>query len=249
MRAKLVGALLCVLALATAAPRAAQAQELEAELTNHLVAITTGFTGANVVLFGSTEEKGDVIVVVQGPTRDIVVRQKSKIASIWVNTTQVTFRSVPSFYSISSSRPLNEIAPARMLEAKQISLEGLRLVPDGDLAPDEAQEFRTALIRSQERTGLYLASAEPVKFEGDHLFHTTIAFPANVPTGDFLVQVFLLRNSALVKAQTLTLTVSQVGFDARVHDFADHDALAYGIIAVALAALAGWLASLPFRNA
>ena len=37
--------------------------------------------------------------------------------------------------------------------------------------------------------------------------------------------------------------------DAEVNDFADRQALLYGIIAVVGAAMAGWLASLPFRNA
>jgi len=248
MRARLAAILLSTLALTVGAP-AARAQSLVAELTSHLVAITTGFTGATVVLFGSSEQKGDVIVVVQGPTRDIVVRHKSKIAAIWVNTTQVTFRNVPTFYSIASTRPLGEIAPPELLRAQQIGLDGLRLTPEGNLEPEYIQEFRTALIRNQEQSGLYLPDPEPVTFAGEHLFHANITFPANVPTGDFLVHVFLLRNHAVIEAQTLTLTVSQVGFDARVHAFADRYALAYGIIAVALAALAGWLASLPFRNA
>ena len=226
MRAKLALALLCALALASGAPVAARAQALVADLTNHLVAITTGFTGTSVVLFGSAEEKGDVVVVVQGPTRDIVVRHKSKVASIWLNTTQVAFHNVPTFYSIASTRPLGDIAPPELLSAQQIGLESLRLTPEGNLSPDQAEEFRAALVRSQERAGLYLPNAVAVLFQGDHLFRTTIVFPANVPTGDFLVHVLLLRDHVLIEAQTLTLTVSQVGFDARVHDFADRFELA-----------------------
>lgn len=248
MIARLAAAFLGALALLLGVSEA-HAQSLVADLTNHLVAITTGFTGANVVLFGSSEQKGDLIVVVQGPTRDIVVRHKTKVAAIWINTTQVTFRNVPTFYSIASTRPLGEIAPPELLRAQQIGLDSLRLTPEGNLEPEQIQEFRAALIRNQEEAKLYLPDTEPVTFAGEHLFRTKIAFPANVPTGDFLVHVFLLRDHALIEAQTLTLTVSQVGFDARVHDFADRNALAYGIIAAALAALAGWLASLPFRNA
>jgi hypothetical protein len=43
--------------------------------------------------------------------------------------------------------------------------------------------------------------------------------------------------------------VSEIGLDAEIHDFADRLALVYGLTAIALAALVGWLASLPFRNA
>src|ERR1700752_445534 len=89
----------------------ARAQALVADLTNHLIAITTGFTGTSVVLFGATDGSGDVIVVVRGPERDITVRRKSKVAEVWVNTRQVNFQGVPSFYSIASSKPLDDIAP------------------------------------------------------------------------------------------------------------------------------------------
>ena len=36
------------------------AQQLVADLSSHLIAITTGFTGTEVVLFGTTDGAGDV---------------------------------------------------------------------------------------------------------------------------------------------------------------------------------------------
>lgn len=43
------------------------AQQLVADLSSHLIAITTGFTGTEVVLFGTTDGAGDVAIVVTGP--------------------------------------------------------------------------------------------------------------------------------------------------------------------------------------
>ena len=97
IRAALLLLLSAGLILGAAAP-AARAQALVADLTSHLVAITTGFTGTSVVLFGATDGGGDVIVVVRGPERDMVVRHKSKVAAVWVNTRQATFLNAPSFY-------------------------------------------------------------------------------------------------------------------------------------------------------
>jgi len=240
--------LLVSLALA-AASQPARAQPLVADLTNHLVAITTGFTGTSVVLFGATDGNGDVIVVVRGPERDITVRRKSKVAEVWVNTRQVTFQSVPSYYSIASSKPLDDMAPAAMRQLHQIGLDNLRLNTESPLSPKETEEFRAALLRNEARAGLYPPGIGQVSFLGDRLFRTDIRFPANVPTGTYLVQVFLVRDKAVVSGQTTPLVVSELGLDAEVHDFADRFALAYGLVAITLAALAGWLASLPFRNA
>lgn len=241
-------ALLACLALGALAPPA-RAQALVADLTSHLVAITTGFTGTSVVLFGATDGGGDVIVVVRGPERDLVVRHKSKVAAVWVNTRQATYLNVPSFYSVASSRPVEEIAPPAVRQLHQIGLDYLRLTTQRPLSPADAVDFRAAFIRNQTRNGLYVPSAGQVSFLGDRLFRATINFPASVPTGTYLVEVFLVRDNAVVSGQTTPLVISEIGVDAEVHDFADRYGLAYGLVAVILAAMAGWLASLPFRNA
>src|SRR3954469_6878606 len=80
---------------------AARAEGLVADLTSHLIAITTGFTGASVVLFGATDGPGDVIVAIRGPEREMTVRRKSRVAGIWVNTQEVTFGNLPSFYALA----------------------------------------------------------------------------------------------------------------------------------------------------
>src|SRR6266478_4035745 len=88
---------------------AARAEGLVADLTSHLVAITTGFTGASVVLFGATDGPGDVVVAVRGPEREMTVRRKHRIAGIWVNTQEVTFANAPSFYAVAASHAIEEI--------------------------------------------------------------------------------------------------------------------------------------------
>src|SRR6201988_33350 len=88
---------------------AARAEGLVADLTSHLIAITTGFTGASVVLFGATDGPGDVVVAVRGPDRQMTVRRKSRVAGIWVNTEKLMFANVPSFYAMVAKRPLKAI--------------------------------------------------------------------------------------------------------------------------------------------
>src|SRR6516164_8870737 len=87
----------------------AHAEALVADLTSHLIAITTGFTGASVVLFGAIDGPGDGVVVVRGPDREMTVRRKRRIAGVWVNSQEVIFTNVPSFYLVAASMPLEEI--------------------------------------------------------------------------------------------------------------------------------------------
>ncbi len=241
-------ALLAMLAV-TLAGRSAAAQTLSADLSSHLIAITTGFTCGSVVLLGTTDGPADVIAVVRGPDSSVVVRRKSRVAGMWMNTRGVTFAGVPSYYALYSNRPLDRIAPPGIQALHQIGLDNLRFTSDVALAADDRTGFRAALIDEEIRQGLYVKDPGRVVFLGERLFRATIEFPANVPTGTYLFEIFLVRDQVFVSGQTTPLVVSQVGIDADVNDFAQRRALSYGLLAVAGAAMAGWLASLPFRNA
>ena len=227
----------------------ARAEALVADLTNHLIAITTGFTGASVVLFGAIDGPGDVAVVVRGPDRDVTVRRKSRVAGIWVNSEEVIFGNVPSFYFVAASRPLEEIVSPSIAAFYRLGVSNLDMKPEGMVPPYLADEFVTAFVRTQQHARLFPNSLGKVNFIGERLFRTTIEFPSNVPTGTYLVQVFLIRDRDVVSGQTTPLVVSKVGIDADVFGFAGRQPALYGAIAVLTAMVAGWLASLPFRSA
>ncbi len=240
---------LLLLLLLWSAPAGA-AEPLVADLTSHFVAITTGFTGADVVLFGATDGPGDVVVVVRGPGRDAVVWRKSRVAGVWMNTRQVTFAGAPSYYAVYSTRPLDEIMPPAMRLLNDIGIADLRLAAaEKDRSPQEIAEFRDALIRQRRQAALYAEAVGGFNFLGGELFHLALGFPAAVPTGNYTVQIFLVRDKRVVGGQTSPLYISQAGIDAEVDDFAERRALSYGLLAVAGAALVGWLSSLPFRHA
>lgn len=227
---------------------AARAEGLVADLTSHLIAITTGFTGASVVLFGATDGPGDVIVVVRGPEREITVRRKSRVAGIWVNTQQVTFANLPSFYAVAASRPMADILSPAAAAFYRLGIANLKLVAATPAPSVVADAFRTALERTEQQAGLFVERMGKVDFLGERLFRTTIAFPANVPTGTYLVEVFLVRDKDIVSGQTTPLVVSRVGVDAAVFEFSTRQPGFYGAIAVLTAIVAGWLASMPFRG-
>lgn len=243
-----IAALLALLLVA--APARAAETPLVADLSSHYVAITTGFAGTEVVLFGATDGPGDVVVVVRGPNRDVVVRRKSRVAGIWMNTRQMSFANVPSYYAVYSTRPLDAIVPGGLRTLHDIGIAHLHLdALEKPRSAEDADAFRAALIAERRRAHLFAESTGGFNFLGDRLFHRTLAFPGNVPTGNYTVQVLLVRDRTVVSGLTSPLFIAQAGIAAEVEDFAARRALAYGLIAVFGAALAGWLASLPFRHA
>lgn len=248
MRRALAG--LVVLAGLAAAAAGARAAPLVADLSSHLVAITTGFAGTQVLLFGAIEGPGEVAVVVRGPNSDVVMHRKSRVAGIWMNTASMTFRQVPSFYRINASGDLAEVARPPVRARHQMGVDNLRIdLPTAKASPNVAEDWQRALIRAKQRQRLYPEGVGRVTFLGAQLFRTTVFFPANVPTGSYQVEVYLLREGRVVSAQTTPLIISKVGIEAELFDFAyDHAAL-YGLVAIAIALVAGWLAHSLFRKA
>jgi uncharacterized protein (TIGR02186 family) len=238
-----------LLALTLPWPAPASAEALAADLTSHLIAITTGFTGASVVLFGAIDGPGDVAVVVRGPDREMTVRRKSRVAGIWMNSQEITFGNVPSFYFVAASRPLEEIVSPGAAALYRLGVASLEMKAESGPRPEIVDGFAAALIATQQRAKLFPSVVGKVHFIGERLFRTTIEFPSNVPTGTYLVAVFLIRDKDVVSGQTTPLVVSKVGIDADVFGFALRQPGLYGIVAVLTAVVAGWLASLPFRSA
>ncbi|MEQ9447304.1 MAG: TIGR02186 family protein, partial [Rhodospirillaceae bacterium] len=159
--------------LCWAIPARAQDVPLVADLSNHLVAITTGFTGTDVLLFGATDGPGDIAVVVRGPAGDAVVRRKERFGPIWVSGTTVTLRDVPSYYRVASSRPLEDVAPQLLLSRFQIGLNNIRAVPAEEISdPNLAREFREALIRLKVDDELYDQGVGEINLMSNRLFRT-----------------------------------------------------------------------------
>jgi uncharacterized protein (TIGR02186 family) len=228
-------------------PRAT-ATDLVADLSNHLVSITTGFTGAKILLFGATEGEGDVVVVVRGPNKPAVVRRKGRVAGIWVNQAEMKFDDVPGYYAIAANRPLAEFVPDRVLSRQEIGVHQLKLTSREPTSGGEFEEFRQALIRSMQDIDLYGKEPARIVFLGNRLFRTDIQFPANAPVGAYTVAVYLVRDGDVVSAEITPLAISKVGFSAGVFEFARRHSLAYGVLAILIAAVAGWTASLVFRR-
>jgi uncharacterized protein (TIGR02186 family) len=226
----------------------AEAQTLSADLSSHVIGITTGFVGANLVLFGSTDRQGDIAIIVRGPPTDITVRKKGKILGVWINRSSAVFHDAPSFYAAAATRPLKDIAPSDVLMRHAIGLENVKLQPAGLMPDQDLATFRAALIRSQEGVDLYRGGVAPVTFLGEHLFRADMFFPANVPTGSYSVEVLLLSGGEVVSAQTTPLIVSRIGFSNGVFVVAHRHAALYGAGALIFAIAAGWAAGAVFRR-
>lgn len=237
-----------LLALVVAAP--AQAKDLVVDLSEPVVQITTGFSGTEILLFGAKKGPGDVVVVLRGPNHDQTVRRKKRKFGVWVNAEKVTFKQVPTFYWMASNRPIDEFLGKKLQDLYQIGLDHLDLEPKGKVPPGvDLNEYRAGLKQAMEAKHLFTAKPAFLTFVGDQLFRTRVRFPANVSTGTFSVDVYLVRDGKVVAYETNLLNVRKFGLEAGIYEFAQRHALVYGILAIVIAVVAGWTANAVFRRA
>lgn len=226
-------------------------QPLVAQLSQQRVEITTAFTGAEILVFGATDrmlggEQGDhVLVVATGPVQPMVVRRRVRVLGfLWVNGPSARYHQVPGYYAITGTRPAWQILPEEERRAKRLGLDNLPLVQLGAQGPS----YRAALLELKQAAGLWLEDERPVEIEGGRLFHARLPLPATVATGDYRVEVLLVRDQRVVARQELPLRVERTGTAAQIADVAQTQPLMYGIVCVLLAGLAGWAGSILFRR-
>ena len=65
---------------------------------------------------------------------------------------------------------------------------------------------------------------------------------------DYFVEIYLFRDGDVASAEIVPLSISKVGLGAEIYDFAHNLAPLYGLLAIALAVLAGLGAEAAFRR-
>ena len=249
-----LGALLiCLVApllLAQAQPR------LVPEVSHRQVEIRYSFTGAELLLFGAIlyprgrvpENPPDVAVVLKGPMEPIVVRERERVAGIWINVGRARFRSAPQFYAVASSRPLGRIIDDRTAAIYELGLDNLQLSPGGGIRPSELLRFEAGLIDLMRRNLLYQEDPDGVEIVEGVLYQARIQIPARVPTGSYTAETFLIEDGRVIAGAVREIEIEKLGFERFVANAAERWSVAYGIVAVAVSLLLGWGASALFRR-
>ncbi|WP_417519986.1 TIGR02186 family protein [Minwuia sp.] len=241
----MLGRLVLLISVLTVMPAAAQAP-MVSDISERRIGIDSGFKGKELLLFGSISEPGDVVIVVKGPSEALTVRRKSRVAGVWVNTDAVTFNDIPGFYAVFANRPLKEIANERVLKRHEIGIANLKVESSSTAHANEG--FDAAIRRLRSENGLYQEHLNGVSIRNGQLYRTNIDFPANVPVGQYVTQVYLFQDGRVVAAETSPILIDKTGIERAIFTFAHQWPLFYGIFAVLIAGFTGWGAAQIFRK-
>ena len=226
------------------------------EVSQSRVEVRQGFTGANLLLYGavidpagaSSSTQYDIVVVLKGPAEPIRLREKERIAGIWMNSGSSDFRSAPSFFAVASSRSIEEIVDPLTAAIYELGTEFIQLSPSGQIEPEEQARFASGLVDMRRRAGLYKEEVGGVRISEGVLYQARIALPSNVTTGEYTAETFAIADGRVLATATADIEVVKVGLEGRVVQAAERWSLLYGLMAIVLSLGMGWIAGRLFAR-
>jgi uncharacterized protein (TIGR02186 family) len=235
---------------------AADKPALVPDVSARQVQIRYSFAGAQLLLFGAVVYPGartpnhaaSVVVVLRGPVQPILLREKERIAGIWMNAESSRFRSAPSFYAVASPKPILDLVDERTASIYELGLHNLQLSPGGGALPEKERRFEAGLLDLRTRSGLYSESPHGLEISGGVLYRALITIPSQVPVGTYTAETFLIDNGRVVAAATRDIQITKSGFERTVALAARSHGLAYGLACVIMSLGLGWAAAFAFRR-
>jgi len=234
----------------------AESPRLVPDVSQRKIEIIYSFNGAELLLFGAIlypggrtpSDDAQIAVVVKGPAEPVLIREKRKIAGMWINADSTDFRSVPSFYALASSKPIAKIVDGRTAVIYELGIDNLQLSPasGGDRAGD--RHFEEGLIELKRRGGYYSETDTGVEISEGVLYRARIAIPARVPVGSYTAETFLIEKGRVIAAATRDIEIHKSGMEAFVARAAERHSFIYGLTAVLLSLILGWAASAAFKR-
>ena len=226
------------------------------QLSQARIDINTNFRGAELLVFGAIQypqgsvpdAPPDIAVVVRGPAAPVTVRQKARIAGIWVNANGVRFESVPGFYAVAATRPIAGLADERTTAIYEIGIRNLQLSPASGAEDEISRAFESGLIAAREKSGLFAERPGGVQITRGVLYAARIALPAEVPVGNYTAEIHLIRQGRVLASTSAPFLIGKSGFERWVYVMAQDHSLLYGLAAVLAALAAGALAAVVTRR-
>ncbi|WP_208432470.1 TIGR02186 family protein [Bartonella taylorii] len=225
-------------------------------VTTSTITVDAHFDGRDFYIAGvlenidplySRQNRYDIVVSLEGQARSMIMREKKRNAGVWVNTDSLTFKNVPLFYSMVTTRETDAITGVEDYKRLRLGLPYLLLQTD-EQDQRKIQIFRDELIKLQKAKNLYHEEVGGVRFGSGALFTAHFRLPANIPVGHYQARAYLFRDGEFIDSATTTLEIVKAHIAYTIFHAAHKHSFIYGIVAVIVAISTGFLCRLIFRK-
>jgi hypothetical protein len=235
-------ALLPGLLLAGGIPR----EPLTCTVAPRVVEVGSFYNGTAVRVEGRTAAGSQLVVTVTGSDREERFTRKERVGPIWLNSGKLRISGAPSLFLRYSTGPvaamLGEDAMARDRLDERSLMARMRIEPQSPERPGDSA-IRNDYVALRKSGGTYVFGNGGIVVKesgGSPSFALDIRWPKRAPPATYEVRVYEVVQGAIVREASATLSVVRTGFPAWLAGMAANRAPLYGVVAVLIAALAGF---------
>lgn len=218
--------------------------------TESEVKITTDFAGTDLKAVGAMDGPGDLILKILGPRQDATLSRETKLGPFWIGGETVKIEGAPSLLLLCATAPIASILSQDEQQKYGLVLEGVPVRIEPQLQAHAEDDWRRAFFRLKQRHGYYHEDDSAIRVFGNRLFIADVRLPSDLQTGNYRVEVLLVKSGKVVGHTTGDFKVRLSGIERWVWNAAHDYPWTFGVLFTLVAMVVAFvLNAIPYRRA
>ncbi|HMK34788.1 MAG TPA: TIGR02186 family protein [Desulfomonilaceae bacterium] len=212
--------------------------------------VSESFRGALVTISADIPKGAGAIVEIEGATHDDRLLRQGRRGGLWMSVGEVTVQGAPSVYLVETTPDLASHPDT----GAQWGYEALqkRMAFSGAIPEDGVGVLFEQFVRLKESEGLYGLFPRSLKPTRASENHTTVegefVLPSNIAPGNYRVVLSVLNSGKLLERQSAEFSIDMTGLPGFLASLAYHHAALYGLAAVVIAIVTGFVMGILFTS-
>lgn len=228
--------------------------ELTATANHDHINVDFFYHGGTVSVRGISDPGTDLIIKIASPEAHQALKQKGKVGGLlWMNVGELKFEKVPNFYSLHTSRKLEDMLDQAEIEKYVIGYSALE--KHASISPVASQEEKdrwfNEFLKFKQASNLYTTSSGKISTttkDGKQNYYILTEWPYQAAPGDYIVTVYAVKDRKVVEKAETKVQVQQVGTIKTLAGMAKNQGALYGLLSVLAALGAGFGVGMVFRK-
>jgi uncharacterized protein (TIGR02186 family) len=213
------------------------------------ISIGSFFQGAELKVTAVIPRDAEAVIEVQGPHREEHLVRKGRRWGMWMNAGDLNINDIPSLYFYAVTNPALTTMPSAQWGFAALERQSQIT---GEVQPEGEAFFFRQFIALKENEGMYISEPGSIATEpgpeGTRRLTKVFWLPARVPPGVYQVSVHVVQDGGIVMEKQQELPIAKVGLPSLVWTLAHEQAIFYGVVAVIIALVAGFLMGFFFKS-
>ena len=220
------------------------------------VVMGIGF-GGETIGFKGTLPQPETSIIVQVKSENnppLKLARQGKVVFFWMSVKQFELSHVPFLYKIFSSGNLADILTTNLNNELTIGYDALKRnlslkLLTGKPGDDDLNVVFDGFLKMKEKTGLYEVRENTIAINKENnSFTFDLHFSDRAVEGTYTITCWAIKDGVILGDTQATIAIEKAGLSQWLTFMAQHQGAVYGIMAVVIAIVVGFLAGFIFKG-